>query len=174
MRHLTKSGLVLLAAVVIVTSFFNLSPAHAGGSLLITNDEGGDIAAYKYYWRHVSNKYDRVVIDGPCKSSCTLLLGIIPASRICLTSRGSLLFHAAHKWGDRNTIGAEPTKIMHDFYPAHIRKWLDEKGVQKSLSFTPLPDSLMNGIKRCERPADAKTDEALIAERVNFRNFHKF
>lgn len=172
MRHLAKYSLIFLVALLLAN--LGLSSAHGGGSLLITNDEGGDIAAYKHYWRQVSKKYDRVVIDGPCKSSCTLLLGVIPANRICLTSQGSLLFHAAHKWGDRNTIGPEPTKIMRDFYPSHIQKWLDANGVQKSLSFTPLPDSLMNGIKRCERPSDAKTDDALIAERINFRTLHKF
>ena len=38
---------------------------------------------------------ERVIIDGPCLSACTLVLSTIPKSRICVTRRAILGFHAA-------------------------------------------------------------------------------
>ena len=38
---------------------------------------------------------ERVVIDGPCLSACTMVLGVIPRDRICVTPRARLGFHAA-------------------------------------------------------------------------------
>jgi hypothetical protein len=37
-----------------------------------------------------------VRIVGPCQSACTVLLGHIPRSRICVTGAPSLGFHLAH------------------------------------------------------------------------------
>ena len=35
---------------------------------------------------------ERVIIDGPCLSACTLVLSTIPKKRICVTSRAVLGF----------------------------------------------------------------------------------
>jgi hypothetical protein len=45
-----------------------------------------------------------VAIDGTCASACTLLLGVIPHNRICVTPRAVLAFHAA--W-DPSLTGAQ-------------------------------------------------------------------
>ena len=43
---------------------------------------------------------EHVVIDGPCLSACTLLTGIIPSDRVCVTQRAVLGFHAASYYDD--------------------------------------------------------------------------
>jgi hypothetical protein len=35
------------------------------------------------------------MIDGTCASACTMLLGVIPRNRICVTQRAVLAFHSA-------------------------------------------------------------------------------
>jgi len=38
---------------------------------------------------------EQVMIDGTCASACTMLLGVIPRNRICVTPRAVLAFHSA-------------------------------------------------------------------------------
>jgi hypothetical protein len=42
---------------------------------------------------------EQIVIDGTCSSACTLVLGIVPHDRICVTSNAVLGFHAAWRPG---------------------------------------------------------------------------
>ena len=42
----------------------------------------------------LKNSGERVAIDGPCLSACTMVLGVIPRDRICVTTRARLGFHA--------------------------------------------------------------------------------
>ena len=43
---------------------------------------------------------EKVIIDGPCLSACTLVLSTVPSNRICVTKRAVLGFHAP-----RSSIG---------------------------------------------------------------------
>ncbi len=43
--------------------------------------------------RKARDRKERVIIDGICNSACTLVLGIVPLNRICVTPRASLGFH---------------------------------------------------------------------------------
>ena len=52
------------------------------------HDPGGNTAAHIYTYTHVNSEYDRVVIDGRCKSSCTTVLGVVPLDKICITQKG--------------------------------------------------------------------------------------
>ena len=47
------------------------------------------------------------MIDGACLSACTLVLGIVPRERICVTQRAMLGFHAAWMPGPAGPAGAE-------------------------------------------------------------------
>ena len=71
-----------------------------------------------------------VVIDGPCLSACTLLLGIIPRDRICVTPRAKLGFHAAWKPGANGNkmLSREGTRALWDIYPGNVRAWLARHG----------------------------------------------
>lgn len=72
----------------------------------------------------------RVVIDGPCYSACTLVLIIVPRSRICVTQRAEFGFYAA---GAIDQYGREYpapglTRVVAAAYPAPIREWIKLHG----------------------------------------------
>src|SRR5213076_3519286 len=78
-----------------VAAALTLSTAQA--TVRIRADSGGQIGPYLENLVALRGSGERVVIDGPCLSACTLLLGVIPRERICVTSRAKLGFHAAWK-----------------------------------------------------------------------------
>ena len=51
--------------------------------------------AYLKLFALLNQSGERIIIDGPCLSACTLLLTEIPHGRVCVTSRAILGFHAA-------------------------------------------------------------------------------
>src|SRR5262249_25580745 len=69
----------------------------------IANDTGGRIGSYLTKYEALRKSGQRVMIDGTCPSACTLLLGVIPHNRICVTA-AVLAFHAA--W-DISLTGAQ-------------------------------------------------------------------
>src|SRR3977135_1222163 len=56
---------------------------------------------------------ERVVIDGPCLSACTLVLSMVPNNRICVTRRAILGFHAARSIDRGGDLGrrAPPSEL---------------------------------------------------------------
>ena len=61
----------------------------AQADLRITRDTGGYVEAYKARYEQIRDRGGRVVIDGVCNSACTVVLGIVPRNRICVTPRAS-------------------------------------------------------------------------------------
>ena len=51
---------------------------------------------YKAKYTKIRDRAERVIIDGICNSACTLVLGIVPLNRICVTPKASLGFHQAY------------------------------------------------------------------------------
>jgi hypothetical protein len=105
-----------------------LSPASA--TVRISNDYGGQIGHYIDQYTAMRNSGERVVIDGPCLSACTLVLGVMPRDRICVTSRARLGFHAAWRPGEKSRMvaAADGTKLLMDTYPQEIRNWISQRG----------------------------------------------
>ena len=93
-----RMALPCLAATVIAASAV-LWPAAAATAAApaerILDDSGGRIGSYLNRYEALRKSGQRVVIDGTCASACTLLLGLIPHDRICVTPRAVLAFHAA-------------------------------------------------------------------------------
>ena len=54
----------------------------------------GTVGSYLSFFSRVRQSGERVIIDGPRLSACTLVLSTIPRSRVCVTSRAVLGFHA--------------------------------------------------------------------------------
>jgi hypothetical protein len=102
----------------------------ASATVRITDDYGGQIGAYIDNFEAVRNSGERVVIDGPCMSACTLVLGIVPKDRICVTSRARLGFHAAWRAGarSRKVAAADGTELLMEMYPQQIRSWIAQHG----------------------------------------------
>src|SRR5439155_11231803 len=68
----------------------------AGADYRITRDHGGLVESYKTKYAKIRERGERVIIDGICNSACTLVLGIVPLSRVCVTPNASLGFHQAY------------------------------------------------------------------------------
>jgi hypothetical protein len=117
---------VLSIAALAATVF--TSPASA--TIWITGDSGGQIGAYLQRIDTMRRSGDRIVIDGPCLSACTMVLGAIPRNRICVTSRAQLGFHAAY---DLDQNGGQVTNrggtaLLMNHYPQHVRSWIARHG----------------------------------------------
>src|ERR1700751_3133531 len=85
----------------------------AAAVVRITNDRGGNIGAYWSRYMALRDAGEEIIIDGVCSSACTLVLGIVPHDRICVTQNAVLGFHAAWRPG---FLGFE---IIND--PPHAR-----------------------------------------------------
>ena len=68
-------------------------PARAEVRILAS--PGGQVGPFLDLFERVRESGERVVIDGPCLSACTLVLSMVPSNRICVTRRAVLGFHAA-------------------------------------------------------------------------------
>ena len=107
-----------------------LFPQSASAMLVITSDAGGRIGKYVQTYQNAKHSGELVVIDGVCLSACTLVLGIVPADRICITKRATIGFHAAWLPGPsgRRVHSAAGTQALWEYYPANVRQWITSRG----------------------------------------------
>ncbi len=93
---------------------------------------GGNALSYLTLFESLRESGQRIVIDGPCLSACTLVLISIPRSQICVTRRAILGFHAAKVvdlYGGQYPAEAdEATRAVAASYPAPIRGWIRRHG----------------------------------------------
>src|SRR5438874_1214017 len=133
MRH-GRGGHMRIGAVVGATLFGTIlaaaSAPSASAAVRIVSDAGGQIGPYLESLAALRGSGQKVVIDGPCLSACTLVLGVIPRERICVTRRARLGFHAAWHPGDngRPTPSRGGTQLLMDIYPQHVRQWIARRG----------------------------------------------
>ncbi|MGH6769187.1 MAG: hypothetical protein ACRECO_09230 [Xanthobacteraceae bacterium] len=125
-------------ALLVLTS----SSAHA--DYRITRDFGGLVEQYKAKYAKLRDRGERVVIDGICNSACTLVLGILPRGKVCVTPRASLGFHAAY-FDKSYTFGVKVTSYtgtaeLESYYPASVKNWIRRKG-----GLTPEMKRVRNG-----------------------------
>ncbi len=129
---------LLLSALIVLASV----PAQA--EYRITRDFGGLVDQYKAKYTQIRDRGERVVIDGICNSACTLVLGIVPLNKVCVTPRASLGFHAAYydkayTFGMKVTSYAGTNDLM-SYYPASVKNWISRKG-----GLTPEMKRVRNG-----------------------------
>jgi hypothetical protein len=106
-----------------------VSPS-AMADIRIRASGGGQIGQYLRLFAVLRASGQRIVIDGPCLSACTLIVTMVPRDRICTTRRAVLGFHAPYLPGEtgRELRFAEATKIVLDMYPPQLRNWIRRKG----------------------------------------------
>jgi hypothetical protein len=119
-----------LSAAVCFGFLLTFSATGSSATMRISDDVGGRIGAYVDQYSAVRNSGRRVVIDGMCLSACTLVLGIVPRERICVTRRATLGFHAAWMPGPEGRPVPSPagTQALWDMYPQNVKRWLKSKG----------------------------------------------
>jgi hypothetical protein len=105
-------------------------PSPARAVVRITDDRGGNIGVYWSRYMALRDSGQQVVIDGTCSSACTMLLGIVPTDRICVTPNAVLGFHAAWRPGflGFKVINAPATRTLWNSYPPPIRQWIARNG----------------------------------------------
>ena len=105
-----------------------LPPAQAEVRILAS--PGGQVGPFLDMFERVRASGERVVIDGPCLSACTLVLSVVPDDHICVTRRAILGFHAARSIDRRGRMYAEPeaSALVLEAYPAPVRGWIRRRG----------------------------------------------
>jgi hypothetical protein len=107
-----------------------LSATSASATVRIVSDAGGQIGPYLEHLSQIRSSGQRVIIDGPCLSACTMVLGVIPRDRICVTRRARLGFHAAWHPGDggRPVTSRGGTQLLMEVYPDNVKRWIARRG----------------------------------------------
>ena len=142
-------GLALCAAVLASTV------TSASATMIISGDRGGQIGHYLQTFASVRSSGERVVVDGNCLSACTLLLGLVPRSRVCATPRARFGFHAA--WmpdsDGRPVTSSIGTQALWNIYPGSVRRWINRNGgLSRKMIFLQGRD--LDGIvASCDQPA---------------------
>jgi hypothetical protein len=96
----------------------------------IADDRGGNIGEYWSRFTALRDAKEQVIIDGICSSACTMVLGIVPRDRICVTDNASLGFHAAYRPGflGSRIVNEPATRTLMSIYPDAVRQWLARNG----------------------------------------------
>lgn len=103
----------------------------AVADIRIVNDPGGEVTSYLRKYNAMRSSGERLVIDGPCLSACTLFTGLIPHNHVCVTKRAVLGFHAASYYDDvrRSLVPTRAgTRLVMHLYPQEIRDWIGRHG----------------------------------------------
>ena len=130
-----RDGELVLSPRMIVTVVFTLLSLlrfaeSAAAVVRITDDRGGNIGAYWSRYMALRDAGEQIIIDGTCSSACTLVLGIVPHDRICVTQNAVLGFHAAWRPGllGFQVVNDPGTRTLWNIYPAPIRQWISRNG----------------------------------------------
>jgi hypothetical protein len=144
----------LLAAVLLLAG---IGASHA--VVRIADDRGGRIGTYVDKYQGLRSSGETVIIDGLCASACTIILGAVPHSKICVTSHASLGFHAAWDFGanGRAVTNPEATQMLYSMYPSQVRRWIAQRGGLKSSMIFLRGKQLQAMYKPCYLDAQASS-----------------
>jgi hypothetical protein len=116
----------IVAAAAAVLLAGNPAPA----DVRILASPGGQVGPFLRLFETLGESGERVVIDGPCLSACTLVLMTVPRQRICVTPRAILGFHGAtsRDFHGRAVPEPEATGVVLSAYPRAVRQWIVRHG----------------------------------------------
>ena len=120
----------IIFTIVLAIALWVIASALARAEVRILSSPGGQVGPFLDLFEEVNRSGERVVIDGPCLSACTLVLSMVPSERICVTRRAVLGFHAARSIDRRGRTYAEPeaSRLVLDAYPGPVRSWIIHRG----------------------------------------------
>lgn len=116
---MTLTPIRLAAFIACIAATLAAVPARAE-TIDVSDNHGGSVAAYNARWAGLAARGVSVRIVGPCQSACTVLLGHIPRSRICVTPAASFGFHLAHL--------PQATATLRAAYAGDIMGWINAHG----------------------------------------------
>jgi hypothetical protein len=122
-----KNLLLTAAALACLCGFYGNTKA----DVVFGNDPGGEVSSYVDKFAQLRQSGERVVVDGPCLSACTLMLGQLPMNQVCATSRAVFGFHAASYYNDAtNSLvpSKEGSALIMQLYAPHVRAWINANG----------------------------------------------
>jgi hypothetical protein len=121
---------LLAAALALAQIAYVAVPSPAAATALITDDRGGNIGEYWSRFTALRDAKEQIIIDGICSSACTMVLGLVPRDRICVTDNATLGFHAAYRPGflGIRIVNEPATRTLMSIYPDGIRQWLARNG----------------------------------------------
>jgi hypothetical protein len=126
----TRIGLAAIIALAILAITF---PA-AAETINVSDSHGGSVAEYSARWVGLAAHGVNVRVVGPCQSACTVLLGHIPRSRICVTSAASFGFHLAHL--------SSASAMLWNSYQTDIQAWINQHGgLQRGFIWLRAPET---------------------------------
>jgi hypothetical protein len=117
------------ARVAAAAMLLTMNVSSASATVRISDDRGGQIGDYLTKYHALRENGEQVMIDGTCASACTMLLGVIPRNRICVTPRAVLAFHSA--WtptSEGEQISSAGNYYLWSNYPPTVRKWIIQHG----------------------------------------------
>lgn len=119
-----------LKAIWLAAMICTIAAPASQAEVRILASRGGQVGPFLDLFERVRASGERVVIDGPCLSACTLVLSMVPGDRICVTRRAVLGFHAARSMDRRGRLYAEPeaSDLVLQAYPAGVRNWIIRRG----------------------------------------------
>lgn len=105
-----------------IAFLFLLTVPAAAATKIIRNDGGGVIVKYIKNYQLDAQKGTKFRISGRCASACTMITGIIPRDRVCVSEKATLGFHSGYIpilfW----TWHSKPaTQLMWSYYPLDVQ-----------------------------------------------------
>jgi hypothetical protein len=121
--------------------------ASASAEVRIRSDIGGNTDAYRQRVDALRRSGERVVIDGPCNSACTLHL-TLPRQQLCVTGRAAFTFHAL---ADIQTGLPRPRETQDLFrsYPQPVQTWISQHGGLTHVPVTLNGNAMFGMLPRC-------------------------
>ncbi len=147
------SAAVLGTVIVVAAASPSLS------AVRITSDPGGQIGPYMAKLDALRNSGQSVIIDGSCLSACTMVLGVIPRDRLCVTPRARLGFHAAWRLeAGRQVTSPDGTELLMSAYPQPVRDWIARRGGLSPRLIYLTGDELASMYPVCQRDQNVAAD----------------
>ena len=149
-----KFATFLLAAALLLVG------VHASSAAVrIADDRGGKIGTYLDKYHSLRTSGETVIIDGYCASACTIVLGMVPRDRICVTSRTNFGFHAAYDLdaNGREVTNSGATRTLYSMYPSLVRRWIAARGGLKPQLIFLRGEELTSMYRPCYLDAQASS-----------------
>ena len=129
--YIMRTSILIMAGLLALTP---LSKPVVAETIDVYDHHGGSVAAYNARWSALAARGVSVRVVGPCQSACTVLIGHIPRSKICVTPQASFGFHLAKR--------EDMTQLIKSLYPADIKGWIRAHGgLTVDLKWMRAPDT---------------------------------